>query len=82
MIHAAAAVDPILWECSYNLFRNNQRPSLVCAVPEDRSVPSFIDADGWSFERAPPAKMSHHPVSTTEPLARACGTTASTCFKP
>ena len=51
MIHDAAAADPILRECGYNLFRNNQRPSLLCAVPEDRSVPGFIDAEAWSFER-------------------------------
>ena len=50
MIHDPAAADPILRECAYNLFRNNQRPKLFCAVPEDRFIPSFIDAEGWSFE--------------------------------
>ncbi len=52
MTHDAATADPILRECAYKLFRNNQRPSLFCAVPEDRSVPGFIDAEAWSFERA------------------------------
>jgi hypothetical protein len=51
MIHASAAADPILRECAYNLFRNNQRPKLFCAVPEDHPVPSFIEAEAWSFER-------------------------------
>jgi hypothetical protein len=51
MIHDAATADPLLRECAYNLFRNNQRPSLFCAVPEDRSVPGFINAEVWSFER-------------------------------
>ncbi len=51
MIHDAATADPFLREDTYNLFRNNQRPSLVYAVPEHRSVPGFIDAEAWSFER-------------------------------
>jgi hypothetical protein len=51
MIHDAAAADPILRECAYNLFRNNQRPKLFCAVPEDCPVPNFIGAEGWSFKR-------------------------------
>ncbi len=51
VIHNAATADPTLREGTYNLFRNNERPSLFCAVPEDRSVPGFIDAVAWSFER-------------------------------
>jgi hypothetical protein len=35
----------------YNLFRNKQRPELICAVPEDYPVPSFLAEDGWVFER-------------------------------
>jgi hypothetical protein len=38
--------------CTYNLFRNRQRPELLCAVPEDRPVPGFVDPDEWRFERA------------------------------
>jgi hypothetical protein len=38
--------------CTYNLFRNRQRPQLVCAVPEDRPVPGFVLAEGWLFDRA------------------------------
>ncbi len=38
-------------DCAYNLFRNKHLPEIVCAVPEDRPVPSFIDAERWSFEQ-------------------------------
>ena len=38
-------------ECTYNLFRNMRRPDLICAVPEDRPVPGFVDPDEWRFER-------------------------------
>ena len=38
-------------DCTYNLFRNRRRPDLICAVPEDRPVPGFVDPDVWSFER-------------------------------
>jgi hypothetical protein len=51
MIHDPAAASSVLRECAYNLFRNNQRPKLFCAVPEDRPIPGFIDAEAWSFER-------------------------------
>lgn len=50
MIHDPAA-GPVLRECAYNLFRNNQRSKLFCAVPEDRPVPGFIEAEAWSFVR-------------------------------
>jgi len=44
---------------TYNLFRNRQRPELLCAVPEDRPVPGFIGPGGWRFERAlRPSDMS------------------------
>ena len=51
MIQDPAKADPILRECAYNLFRNNERPKLFCAVPEAHPVPSFIDTEAWSFER-------------------------------
>lgn len=38
-------------ECTYNLFRNRQRPELLCAVPEHRPVPSFLAPKDWMFER-------------------------------
>ncbi|UVF22523.1 hypothetical protein HPT29_025585 (plasmid) [Microvirga terrae] len=37
--------------CTYNLFRNTPRPELLCAVPEDRPVPGFLDPSGWRFEQ-------------------------------
>ena len=39
-------------DCTYNLFRNRQRPELLCAVPEDRPVPGFVVPGDWRFERA------------------------------
>jgi len=39
-----------LRSCTFNLFRNRQRPQLVCAVPEDRPVPSFVLAEDWLFD--------------------------------
>jgi hypothetical protein len=36
---------------AYNLFRNKQRPAIICAVPEDRPVPHFIDPEQWTFEQ-------------------------------
>jgi hypothetical protein len=40
-IHDPAAASSVLRECAYNLFRNNQRPKLFCAVPEDRPIPGY-----------------------------------------
>jgi hypothetical protein len=50
LIHSPASADPVLREHAYNLFRNTQRPMLICAVPEHCPVPNFIDAQAWSFE--------------------------------
>ncbi len=33
----------------HNLFRNEARPDLYCAVPEDRTIPPFIRQPGWEF---------------------------------
>jgi hypothetical protein len=46
-------------DCAYNLFRNKCLPEIVCAVPEDRPVPHFIDPEHWAFEqplRSPEAR--------------------------
>lgn len=43
--------SPSARECTYNLFRNRQRPDLLCAVLEHRSVPSFLAPKDWTFER-------------------------------
>ncbi len=34
---------------AYNLFRNMQQDGLVCAVPEERSVPAFVVGPQWQF---------------------------------
>jgi hypothetical protein len=34
---------------AYNLFRSQCRDGLLCAVPEARSVPSFLTAPRWAF---------------------------------
>lgn len=34
---------------TYNLFRSRESNPLVCAVPEERSVPSFVTAERWEF---------------------------------
>jgi hypothetical protein len=34
---------------TYNLFRRADRDELICAVPEDRPVPSFITGPSWDF---------------------------------
>ena len=38
-------------DCAYNLFKNKQWPESLCAVPEDRPVPGFLDPGEWRFER-------------------------------
>lgn len=35
--------------CAYNLFRSNQADGLLCAVPEERSVPPFVTGPRWTF---------------------------------
>jgi len=34
---------------AFNLFRRKEAPELLCAVPEDRAVPSFIVGETWEF---------------------------------
>jgi hypothetical protein len=49
---ALAQATPDTGNRGYNLFRNRQRPALVCAVPEDYPVPSFIAGEDWVFKRS------------------------------
>ena len=44
--------QPGMRDYAYNLFRNKERPAIICAVPEDRPVPHFIDPEKWTFEQA------------------------------
>jgi hypothetical protein len=39
------------YDCAYNLFRNRRRPEILCATPEDRPVPGFLEGKVWRFER-------------------------------
>ncbi|GJD53281.1 hypothetical protein OPKNFCMD_6056 [Methylobacterium crusticola] len=34
---------------TYNLFRRREEPDLVCAVPSDYPVPSFLSGTAWVF---------------------------------
>ncbi|WP_230533603.1 hypothetical protein [Microvirga roseola] len=43
--------QPDMRDRVYNLFRNSQRPGLLCAVPEERPVPEFLVEEKWEFER-------------------------------
>lgn len=33
----------------FNLFRSRGRDGLFCAVPEERSVPGFLNGQQWTF---------------------------------
>jgi hypothetical protein len=37
-------------ECTYQLFRNQQRPQLLCAVAADRPLPGFLLPEQWLRE--------------------------------
>jgi hypothetical protein len=37
-------------ECSYHLFRNRQRPQLLCAMAADRPLPEFLVPEQWLRE--------------------------------
>ncbi len=34
---------------AYNLFRRRSEPELLCAVPEDRAIPTFLSGEDWEF---------------------------------
>jgi hypothetical protein len=34
---------------AFNLFRSKGSNALICAVPEERSVPAFLTARSWEF---------------------------------
>ena len=37
---------------AYNLFRYRSAPDLLCAVPEERPIPSFLDGSVWTYAGA------------------------------
>lgn len=34
-------------ECAFHLFRNRQRPQLICAVATDHPLPGFLLSEQW-----------------------------------
>ena len=65
LAYSMPPADPELQDCAYNLFRNRQKPDLLCAVPEDRPLPGFLRWEQWTYERplrSPDARPSgFHP---------------------
>jgi PAS domain-containing protein len=47
--HPLAAARSEACDCAYNLFRNKSRPEILCAVPEDYPIPSFISSEQWTY---------------------------------
>lgn len=50
--HGSTQVGPKAPAHAYNLFRNKERPGILCAVPEDYPIPSFLAPEQWTFEQA------------------------------
>jgi hypothetical protein len=50
VFHQKQLSHPVALGATYNLFRNRQRPDLLCAVPECTPVPRFLVNEEWSFE--------------------------------
>ncbi len=57
-------------ECTYRLFRNQQRPQLICAVATERPLPGFLLPKQWLLEGslgpsdpAPPGFREHAAVT-------------------
>jgi PAS domain-containing protein len=44
-----ASARPEAGDCTYNLFINKLRPEILCAVPEDVPIPSFISSEQWMY---------------------------------
>jgi PAS domain-containing protein len=50
--HGSTQVGPKAPARAYNLFRNKERPEILCAVPEAYPIPSFLAPEQWTFEQA------------------------------
>jgi hypothetical protein len=37
---------------TYNVFQHGRDPAILCAVPNDKPVPAFINGPAWAFETA------------------------------
>jgi|GEM_PF-1000045 hypothetical protein len=46
---------------AFNLFRRKEEPELLCAVPDDRAVPSFIAGETWEFGGTISGSSREHP---------------------
>ena len=51
----------ILASSAFNLLRRKEEPELLCAVPEDRVVPSFIAGETWEFGGTITGSSREHP---------------------
>jgi hypothetical protein len=51
----------IVSSSAFNLFRRKEEPELLCAVPEDRAVPSFIAGETWEFGGTITGSSREHP---------------------
>jgi len=54
---------------TYNLFRHGIDPAILCAVPNDKPVPTFIVGPAWCFEKTvridePPAESFRPTLAT------------------
>jgi PAS domain-containing protein len=47
--HPLASARPDASDCVNNLFRNKQRPEILCAVPEEYPIPGFIRSEQWAY---------------------------------
>jgi hypothetical protein len=45
------SAEPSARDCTYDLFRNIQRPKIIYAVPEHCPIPIFIASQGWMFDQ-------------------------------
>lgn len=50
VLQPPARIRPEMRVCAYQLFRNQLRPQLFCATPENRPMPGFLAPEHWSFE--------------------------------
>jgi hypothetical protein len=46
---ALASLGSAKYWPAFNLFRHKLKQDLLCAVPEDYPVPSFLDGSTWAF---------------------------------
>jgi len=70
---------------AFNLFRRKEEPELLCAVPADRAVPSFIAGETWEFGGTISGSSREHPgfdASAASAAARYNGFYLFQAWKP